>query len=314
MEVRVIAVPPGEAPEHIRRAWLGLVLPLAPWAPGPVEGAECDGPTKPVGVFATLARLLTGRYPGGLYYVTSVDAALAVLERASPGASAWWLENTPHLIGANRTFQIAAGVCEEVPGPGDRSTRPHRLRVGSREVAVGTTPLFVSKANFQTKSFRRVGDQLLVVKPTGYKVFSLVSFFFGTLLVWAAVSQAIWGTEPVLKIFFAACGGSIFLVIGVGLWFLPRRFEFDREAGRMRVSRSARNERPLRDVLAVQLIEQPRGRKIGTTYQINLVLDDIRRPRVNLSNHTDLEATRTDGADLANFLGVPLLDDVTLPR
>ena len=29
MGIRIIAVPPGEAPEEIRRAWVGLVLPLA---------------------------------------------------------------------------------------------------------------------------------------------------------------------------------------------------------------------------------------------------------------------------------------------
>ena len=29
MEIRIISAPPGEAPDHIRAAWIGLVLPIA---------------------------------------------------------------------------------------------------------------------------------------------------------------------------------------------------------------------------------------------------------------------------------------------
>ncbi|HEY7315037.1 MAG TPA: hypothetical protein VH643_37170 [Gemmataceae bacterium] len=47
MFVRIIATPPGEAPEEIRQAWLGLELPLAAGETGPHNvptGGVLSGP------------------------------------------------------------------------------------------------------------------------------------------------------------------------------------------------------------------------------------------------------------------------------
>ena len=107
--------------------------------------------------------------------------------------------------------------------------------------------------------------------------------------------------------FIAACTSMIFLTVGILVW--PRRFEFDAATGQLRTSKLWwKWQRPLRDVLALQLIDEPRTRRIGITYQLNLVLDDERRPRVNLTNHTDLEATREVGREVARYLSIPLLE------
>ena len=53
MFVRIIATPPGEAPEEVRRAWVGLELPLAAGETGPH--------TTPVGGVLTGAHTFLGR-------------------------------------------------------------------------------------------------------------------------------------------------------------------------------------------------------------------------------------------------------------
>lgn len=104
MRVRIVKVPPGEAPEKVRRAWVGLVLPLA------------DGHSGPVQVFTR--GVLSGEMETDLprmQYAVPVDAAVVLLERANPSAAAWWRENTPHMFGVGGNFGFPAHVCEEVP-------------------------------------------------------------------------------------------------------------------------------------------------------------------------------------------------------
>jgi hypothetical protein len=199
-----------------------------------------------------------------------------------------------------------------------------RLKVGSRDVVVETVPLNVFKHGgkpwFKPWTFRRPGDQLLVLQPSPqFRLYAVFCLFFGALPLWASVSHALAGTGHAPTLVMGAVVGCILILIGVGLW-VKRRMEFDRAAGQMRTYRDvgaglslgAPRQRPLRDVLAVQLVRDPRriGERSGTTWQLNLVLDDERQGRMNLSNHRDPGATRADGAELARFLGVPFLDEV----
>jgi hypothetical protein len=138
-------------------------------------------------------------------------------------------------------------------------------------------------------------------------VFALAFIMIGALLLFGAITIPFAGQEPIGMAFIAACASMIFLAVGTLAW--PRRFEFDAAKGQLRTSKLWRKwQRPLRDVLALQLIEEPRTRRIGITYQLNLVLDDERRARVNLTNHTDLEATREVGREVARYLSIPLLE------
>src|SRR5262249_55809412 len=78
-------------------------------------------------------------------------------------------------------------------------------------------------------------------------------------------------------------------------------------------------QRPLSDVLAVQLIARRypyragrNSRKIGIAFELILVLDDADQPRVSLATYPDREEpARADAAELADFLGVALLDEVS---
>lgn len=100
-------------------------------------------------------------------------------------------------------------------------------------------------------------------------------------------------------------------------WLRTSRYTFDQETRhlRYRLRFSWPQERPLDGVLAVQVLagevyssdEGPDYQQ----YQLNIVLDDAALPRLNVSNHPDLDWTRAGGRQLADFLGIPLLDHVS---
>jgi hypothetical protein len=111
LSVRVVAVPPGEAPLWVREQWVGLELPLARRARAstlPTVGA-LSGPKSIVGqCFA----FLSGRTARETGYVVRVVDALAVLEKSSPEAAHWWLTHASHLVSRNRLFVFQENVCE----------------------------------------------------------------------------------------------------------------------------------------------------------------------------------------------------------
>jgi hypothetical protein len=73
--IMIVKIPRGEAPEHIRRAWLGLVLPCI----GKSTSESAQG-------------VLTGKtvnYGKKFYYVPHTPA-LSALEQVDPQAAEWW--------------------------------------------------------------------------------------------------------------------------------------------------------------------------------------------------------------------------------
>ena len=74
----IIKTPYGEAPEHIRRAWLGIVLPC-------VEKHLTNSVTG----------VLTGRpyYLNQVVYYVRQAAACDVLAKNQPVAAQWWKDN-----------------------------------------------------------------------------------------------------------------------------------------------------------------------------------------------------------------------------
>jgi hypothetical protein len=220
-------------------------------------------------------------------------------------------------------------VCEKVV----------RLRVGAREVVVGTAPVStVNPSPFKTKRLRRLGDHLLVLCPTVYRRLALIPLIIGAATV---SSHLLWSSDPPLGVAVHVCLGALILGLGIALWvlprwfehlcltalhralgdgvseLLPRRFEFDRAANQVRVSwPDPWRERPLADVLAVQWIKRTcifrsgrSRRRLGVAYELILVLDDADRPRVSLATYPDWEAAGADAATVADFLGVPLLEE-----
>jgi hypothetical protein len=96
--VRIVAVPPGEAPQHIRRAWVGLELPVTQGQPGQ-------------GVVGVLSQRPGGSCDG--YAVDGVEA-VRLLAAEKPDAAAWWRHHAPHVLTSGYQLVFPADVCQRL--------------------------------------------------------------------------------------------------------------------------------------------------------------------------------------------------------
>jgi hypothetical protein len=112
MFVRIVDVPPGEAPEEVRRAWVGLELPLVAGETGPRPVRGVGVLSGPRTFFGQLLALLTGRSCQAYGYVIDAHQALVLLAEKAPWAAQWWRESAPHAVEPGRRFIFAAEVCE----------------------------------------------------------------------------------------------------------------------------------------------------------------------------------------------------------
>jgi hypothetical protein len=196
------------------------------------------------------------------------------------------------------------GTLKGVPAMPSRS-----LTIDGREVFVETTALDAPTANFRTRTLRRAGSHLLVLKPSWQiRLFALAVLLAGaTLATVLSTDRGKGGKHDPLGLGWGVLFASPFIVGGLLMMVLPCRIEFDRAAGRMRTCRlGSRREQSLRQVLAIQLLQ---GRT-HQAHQLNLVLDGEPPERMNLTSDTNWEATRSTGAELADFLAVPLLEEL----
>ena len=99
--IRIIALPPGEAPEYVRRGWVGLELPLALGEAGPRQ--------------ITTVGVLSGRgQETTVGYAAPGPTAVALLTHHDREAAQWWRENAPHVLDARFLFVFAVECCEKV--------------------------------------------------------------------------------------------------------------------------------------------------------------------------------------------------------
>jgi hypothetical protein len=113
MRGRILDVPDSAAPEHVRRAWVGLSLPIADRYPDPMSIPYYGVLTGPRTWFGHVWSSVTGRSPARRdCYIVPVNDALAELAKSAPAAADWWRDNTPHLIGAGRTFGFPVEFCQ----------------------------------------------------------------------------------------------------------------------------------------------------------------------------------------------------------
>jgi hypothetical protein len=115
MKIRVVATPPGEAPESVRAAWVGIELPvlrrgrrLTARGVGVLSGPK----THLGGLWAWLH----GKGEVETGYVVSGAAAIAALEERRPEAAAWWREHAPHVARVGHVLLFQAWACELVDG------------------------------------------------------------------------------------------------------------------------------------------------------------------------------------------------------
>jgi hypothetical protein len=99
--IRITMVPPGDAPEQIRRAWIGVELPL--------RNSETE-PTREVVVGALSGKV--GDFEPG--FVVDGAAAINCLAAHSPEAATWWRQNAPHVLQTGYDLFFPSTVCERV--------------------------------------------------------------------------------------------------------------------------------------------------------------------------------------------------------
>jgi hypothetical protein len=99
--IRIVAVPPGEAPEFVRRAWVGLELPVIA---GQVHAAH--------GV--ALGVLTQQSVDAPASYAVDGKTAIAILQSAAPEIAAWWRQNAPAAVARGYQLIFPAEVCERL--------------------------------------------------------------------------------------------------------------------------------------------------------------------------------------------------------
>ena len=110
--IRIVRVPPGEAPFWVRDKWVGLELPLADDDQGPRVAYTSGVLSGPRNRFIALLWGLMGRLQRKSGFSVYVSEALAALEKTAPDAASWWRENVPRLQGRKRKFMFHPSACE----------------------------------------------------------------------------------------------------------------------------------------------------------------------------------------------------------
>ena len=108
--IRIVAVPPGEAPLWVREKWVGLDLPVARYS-GHGKFLTMGVLSLPRSVLAQWMAVFRGRAERIAGYAVEALPAVDILARAHPEAAAWWRENTPHLIAPKRYLVFHEEVC-----------------------------------------------------------------------------------------------------------------------------------------------------------------------------------------------------------
>jgi hypothetical protein len=261
MFVRIIATPPGEAPEEVRRAWVGLELPLAAGENGPR--------TIPVGGVLTGARtfwgklfkLLTGQRRYGHGYVVDAAQALVLLAERAPWAAQWWRECAPHCWQPGFLFLFPAACCAEaaqawpaVPGrvssaaffPAPAAEVTPRPTSGPASERVTTAPLPPEIGSGGLRSGGTPESECrLFVFLEGFGWIAGVSSVFFALADFAARRPALLGLRLAV------------LAVGLALVWLSRKAlrQLDREAEALRRMGPGSSDRAPPDGAAGPVVE-----------------------------------------------------------
>ncbi len=200
--------------------------------------------------------------------------------------------------------------------------------VEGRELLVGIQPLWAG--DHLPRICKREGDtfllnlgcfsQLLAPLLGALVVGTGILFWFGT--VWSFADDSLSGAVQGVFCFFL---GLLCFFVGPASILLPW-FRFDRMIGQWtyrqmwswRSPRLFPQRRPLSDILAVQVlfggVRNDSEDGPFETFQLNLVLRDERQPRMLLCAPSDCDWVLKTGRELADFLGVPLLNHLAFNK
>ena len=109
--IRIVGVPPGEAPLWVREQWVGLELPLTRHK-APKAFYAFGVLSSPPTWLAQCWEIVRGRAPRIPGYAVESVRAVDILAASSPAAAAWWRENTPDLIRPRRCLLFHEHVCQ----------------------------------------------------------------------------------------------------------------------------------------------------------------------------------------------------------
>jgi hypothetical protein len=115
MYIRIVKRPSGQAPEHIRDAWIGLTLPVAPNHSRIAEARGFGVLSIPRSRLAAWwkARFGSGQHVRG--YMVDPASAVNLLKKTNPLAAAWWLTNTPRVFEPERYLVFDQECCVTEP-------------------------------------------------------------------------------------------------------------------------------------------------------------------------------------------------------
>jgi hypothetical protein len=99
--LRILRIPPGEAPEDIRRAWVGVALPLS----------QCESTPRQKETMGVLSNQEEGTATG---YAVGGRKAVNALETQAPDAASWWRENASHVLAKGYQLFFPLDTCERV--------------------------------------------------------------------------------------------------------------------------------------------------------------------------------------------------------
>ena len=111
--IRIIDVPPGEAPHWVREKWVGLELSVV----GNSDRRRVFGfgvLSQPRSRWMQWLLVLFGRAEVVDGYIIEAAPAVDLLSRSAPEAAEWWRENAAQAIAPRRCFVFHAHVCRVV--------------------------------------------------------------------------------------------------------------------------------------------------------------------------------------------------------
>lgn len=113
--VRILNRPCGVAPEWVRDAWIGCLLPLVE---GECGWVECVDVSKaPMSRLSFWIARLSGRTFRMAGFAVPSKTVIGILALKSPEAAEWWRTNLPQFAEAELGFVFDSQACEPVTGP-----------------------------------------------------------------------------------------------------------------------------------------------------------------------------------------------------
>src|SRR5437588_6190515 len=98
MNIRIVKRPHREAPEDVRDAWIGLLLPVVPSQSRLVERRSFGLLSGPRSLLALRFKSLFGGGTRRRGYAVITPVAIDILQDLDPLAAAWWRTNAPQWI------------------------------------------------------------------------------------------------------------------------------------------------------------------------------------------------------------------------